>query len=479
MVEDLFDARLTEQSNPHTRDIDRASPLEIVDLINAEDKRVAEAVRSQREEIARAIDFVVGCFRRGGRLIYIGAGTSGRLGVLDATECPPTFGTPPEMVQGIIAGGHIALVRSQEGAEDRGDDGAAAIDDANVGPDDFVFGIATSSTTPYVRGALERAAQLGARTGFLCCTEPGDEYRALVDVCVVPLVGPEVVTGSTRMKAGTATKLVLNTISTGAMIRTGKVYGNLMVDLQTMSEKLEDRSQRIVMAVAGCPRDDALRLLHDAGGSAKVAITMAGARANRELAELYLAECDGFVRDALELAERVNRESDADPYGHYPVGPTDAYSVELVRSALGNLAERIAESVSSASAERLGQRPADDRWCAKEHVHHLVDCDEFMRRRIAAILTDDEPTVPDRDDETENAKTFESGARESQIESLLDRLSRSRTRLLSELEAASAEDLSRTGRHEDYGAISVYQILRHLAWHDHHHLEAIKRLLSG
>ncbi len=307
MADDLLDPRLTEQSNPRTKEIDLASPLEIVDLINAEDRSVPEAVRAQREEIARAIEIAVECFRRGGRLVYVGAGTSGRLGVLDATECPPTFGTDPEMVRGIIAGGHAALVRSQEGAEDRAEDGAAAVEDANVGADDFVLGIATSSTTPYVRGALARAVELGARTGFLCCTEPGEEMRELVDVCVVPLVGPEVIAGSTRMKAGTATKLVLNTITTGAMIRLGKVYGNLMVDLQAISEKLVDRSQRIVMAVCGCPRDEALRLLRAAGGSVKVAIVMGRADVSRELAELYLAEGDGFVRRALEIAEAAER----------------------------------------------------------------------------------------------------------------------------------------------------------------------------
>lgn len=479
MVDDLFDSRLTEQSNPRTRDIDGADPLEIVDLINAEDRTVPEVVRSQREEIARAIEIAVDCFRRGGRLIYIGAGTSGRLGVLDATECPPTFGTPPEMVRGIIAGGHVALVRSQEGAEDRAGDGASAMDDANVGPDDFVFGIATSSTTPYVRGALERAAHLGARTGFLCCTEPGDDYRALVDVCVVPLVGPEVVAGSTRMKAGTATKLVLNTITTGAMIRSGKVYGNLMVDLQTMSEKLVDRSQRIVMAVAGCSRDEALRLLHDAGGSVKVALTMAKANVNRELAELYLAESEEFVRGALEMAEAVNRDSEGeDPFGRYPIGPPNTYCVEIVRSAIGNLVERIADSISAAPDERLSRRPADDSWCVKEQLQHLVDCDEFMRERIVAILTKDEPTIVNRDDRAENAKTFDSGARDSQTETLLESLSQSRARLLSEIDAASAEDLKRTGKHEIFGPISVYQIVRHLVWHDHRHFEAMKRLVS-
>jgi N-acetylmuramic acid 6-phosphate etherase len=207
------------------------------------------------------------------------------------------------MVQGIIAGGYVALVRSQEGAEDKPEDGARALDDAGVVTDDFVFGIATSSTTPYVRGALERAAELGARTGFLCCTEPGDGMRDLVDVCVVPLVGPEVIAGSTRMKAGTATKLVLNTITTGAMIRLGKVYGNLMVDLQAMSEKLADRSQRIVMAATGCSRGEARQRIEEAGGSVKLAVVMERAGVGRQLATLYLAESGGFVRRALDIAD--------------------------------------------------------------------------------------------------------------------------------------------------------------------------------
>jgi len=479
MADDLFDSRLTEQSNPRTRDIDLASPLEIVDLINDEDRTIPEAVHAQREEIARAIEIAVDCFRRGGRLIYVGAGTSGRLGVLDATECPPTFGTPPEMVRGIIAGGHVALVRSQEGAEDRASEGAAAIDDANVGADDFVFGIATSSTTPYVHGALARAAELQAHTGFLCCTEPEVELRALVDVCVVPLVGPEVVTGSTRMKAGTATKLVLNTITTGAMIRLGKVYGNLMVDLQTMSEKLVDRSQRIVMAITGGSRDEALGLLQHAGGSVKVAIVMGKASLSRELAQLYLAERGGFVRGALELADAVNRDPPGeDPFAYYPAEPPGPYSLELVRSAIGSLAERISDATSGMSDDRLRRRPSDGRWCAKEHIQHLIDCDEVMRGRVAAVLEHEEPAIVNRDDEVENRKTFESGARDAEVNALLQNLSDLRSRLLSDLDTVNVDDLKRRGKHEVLGMVSVYQILRHLVWHDHRHFEALKRLLS-
>ena len=213
-----LDSRLTEQRNPRSARIDQLDTLAIVDLINSEDRRVAEAVGAVRTDIARAVDLVVDTFRRGGRLFYVGAGTSGRLGVLDAAEMPPTYGTDPERVQGVIAGGYDALVRAQEGAEDRPDDGAAAMDEKRVGPADFVLGIASSGTTPYVHGALARARERGSRTGFLLCTYPSPELEELHDVVIAPLVGPEVITGSTRMKAGTATKMVLNTITTGAMV---------------------------------------------------------------------------------------------------------------------------------------------------------------------------------------------------------------------------------------------------------------------
>jgi N-acetylmuramic acid 6-phosphate etherase len=268
------DPRLTEQRNPRSMRIDQLSTLEIVDVINAEDRMVAEAVREERAEIAHAIEIVVDCFRRGGRLIYVGAGTSGRLGVLDAAEMPPTYGTDPAMVQGVIAGGYDALVRAREGAEDDPADGARAIDERDVGADDFVLGIATSGTTPYVHGALARARQLGARTGFLLCTYPTPEID-VHDVVIAPLVGPEVITGSTRMKAGTATKMVLNTITTAAMVRLGKVYGNLMVDLQVTCEKLRDRGERILMETVGVERPAAAALLERAGGHVKTAIVMA------------------------------------------------------------------------------------------------------------------------------------------------------------------------------------------------------------
>ncbi|HET8648808.1 MAG TPA: N-acetylmuramic acid 6-phosphate etherase, partial [Gemmatimonadales bacterium] len=229
---DYLDPRLTERRNPHTQAIDTLAPRELVALINREDATVPAAVARAGDEIARVIELVEHAFRNGGRLFYVGAGTSGRLGVLDAAECPPTYGSPPDLVQGIIAGGSEALVRSVEGAEDNPDGGAAAMDLHQVGSSDVVIGIAASGTTPFVRGALRRAAELGAASVFLTCSHPPADLRQLCQVCIVVLVGPEVVTGSTRMKAGTATKLVLNTITTGAMIRLGKVYGNLMVDLR-------------------------------------------------------------------------------------------------------------------------------------------------------------------------------------------------------------------------------------------------------
>jgi len=292
----MLDPRETERRNPRTASIDLASPLEIVDMINAEDRRVPEVVATQREQIARAIEFAEAAFRAGGRLFYVGAGTSGRLGVLDASEIPPTFGANPELVQGIIAGGLPALTRAQEGAEDVVENGAHVMDEHGVGGKDFVIGIAASGTTPYVRAALERAAALGAKTGIVACSPPPADLVAKVDVTMLPIVGPEVVTGSTRMKAGTATKLVLNTITTGAMIRLGKTYGNLMVDLRATNNKLVDRSQRIVMEVTGISRDDATKLLDRAGKSVKTAIVMQKKGVSREEAERLLAQNGGVVR---------------------------------------------------------------------------------------------------------------------------------------------------------------------------------------
>jgi N-acetylmuramic acid 6-phosphate etherase len=292
----VLDPRETERRNPRTASIDLASPLEIVDLITAEDRRVPEVVATQRDQIARAIEIAEATFRRGGRVFYVGAGTSGRLGVLDASEIPPTFGANPEMVQGIIAGGLPALTRAQEGAEDVVENGAREMDKHGIGDKDFVIGIAASGTTPYVRAALMRAVELRANTGIVACSPPPPELVEAVDVAILPIVGPEVVTGSTRMKAGTATKLVLNTITTGAMIRLGKTYGNLMVDLRATNNKLVDRSQRIVMEVCGVTREEATTLLDRAGKSVKLAIVMQKKNASREEAEKLLAENGGIIR---------------------------------------------------------------------------------------------------------------------------------------------------------------------------------------
>lgn len=296
---EYLDPRLTEQRNPRTQRIDVAATLEIVELINAEDATVPAAVRAVRTSIARAIDLAVAAFQGGGRLVYVGAGTSGRLGVLDASECPPTFGTPPELVVGVIAGGYQALVKGLEGAEDDVNAGMEAMDRAGVTPRDFVLGIAASGTTPFVRAALARAQTLGAVTGLLSCSDPPQVLAETCDVLILPKVGPEALTGSTRMKAGTATKLVLNTVSTGAMIRLGRAYGNLMVDLMTWSDKLRDRGERIVMECCGVDRAAARQAIEAAGGSVKLAIVMARRQVGRAEAARLLAEAGGFVRRAV------------------------------------------------------------------------------------------------------------------------------------------------------------------------------------
>ena len=289
----------TERRNPATADIDRRTTLQIVDLINAEDAKVAPAVRAQRKPIAAAVDLIADRLRRGGRLLYVGAGTSGRLGVLDASECPPTFGTKPSRVQGIIAGGRRALVRSIEGAEDSAGEGAKAIDRRRVGPDDVVVGIAACGLTPFVRGAVRRARRIGAGTVFVTCA-PETAKAVAADVVICPVVGPEVVTGSTRMKAGTATKLVLNTLTTAAMIRTGKVYGNLMVDLRATNAKLRDRSERIVMEVTGLGRRPARKLIDAADGRVKVALLMHLGGVEADDARKILRQTGGMLREAME-----------------------------------------------------------------------------------------------------------------------------------------------------------------------------------
>src|SRR5688572_18136745 len=283
---------LTEQRLPESMSLDAMSVAEAVDLMNRQDALAVAAVAAERENITRAVGLAVAALSAGGRLIYVGAGTSGRLGVLDAAECPPTFRTEPEMVQGVIAGGEAAMFRAQEGAEDRAEDGAAAVDGKSVGPRDLVVGIAAGGTTPFVHGALRRARERGAKTFFLSCVQkvPGEPD---VDVAVRPLTGPEVVTGSTRLKAGTATKLVLNTITTIAMVQTGKVYENLMVDLRASNQKLRDRAARIACTITGAPREEAMRALDQCDGRVKPAVIMLVRRVTPDDARALLSRADG------------------------------------------------------------------------------------------------------------------------------------------------------------------------------------------
>ncbi len=291
----------TEKRNRASENIDKLTTKQIVELINAEDALVPAAVARQSKQIAAAIDLIVSRFKKGGRLFYVGAGTSGRLGVLDAAECPPTFGVCPSLVQGIIAGGRRALVRAIEGAEDCARDGAISIRKNRVKASDVVVGLAACGMTPFVHGALKEARQIGAATIFVTCA-PEAVGQIPAEIIINPVVGPEVITGSTRMKAGTATKLVLNTLTTGAMVKLGKVYGNLMVDLKATNEKLRDRSLRIVMEMTNLSRPGARRLLARAQGKVKAAIVMHFRRTNLAGALKILDECDHFLRKAIEEA---------------------------------------------------------------------------------------------------------------------------------------------------------------------------------
>lgn len=292
----------TEQRNPRSMGIDTAPLEDVLRIINDEDARVAPAVRRELPYIAEAVEVVVDAFRRGGRLLYVGAGTSGRLGVLDAAECPPTFGTPPEMVQALIAGGPEAVFVAQEGAEDREQSGAADLDALGARPPDVVCGIAASRRTPYVVGAVKHARALGCRTLYVTCNPRAQfDLHEHVDVAVCVDVGPEVIMGSTRMKSGTAQKLVLNMLSTAAMVRLGKVYENMMVDLQITNEKLRERSRRIVMTATGVGYEEAARVLAEAGGHVKTALVMILADVSAEQARSRLERAGGFVRPAIAL----------------------------------------------------------------------------------------------------------------------------------------------------------------------------------
>lgn len=289
---------VTETRNPRTMDIDAQETLEILRRINQEDALIPDIVAAEIPHIAQAVDLVVDVFKNGGRLFYVGAGTSGRLGVLDASECPPTYGTDPELIQGLIAGGYKALLRSQEGAEDIFENGRRDLEDAGFSSKDVAFGIAASRRTPYVIGALTFAREIGAKTVYLICN-PREEITIPVDVAICPVVGPEAIMGSTRMKAGTATKLVLNMVTTTAMIRLGKVYGNMMVDLRMTSKKLEERSKRVVMMVTNLTYEEAGAVLAQAGGHVKTALVMALANVSAEEARRRLEQANGFIRGAI------------------------------------------------------------------------------------------------------------------------------------------------------------------------------------
>jgi len=289
---------VTEKINPRTRDIDKYSPLKIIELISAEDSRIAEAVSKERKKIARAVDLIVKGLGGGGRLIFAGAGTSGRLGVLEASECPPTFGTDPSMVVGIVAGGKKALWRSREGAEDQGKGSWDELNRLNLKKVDTVVGISASSATPFVEGALKYARLRGCGRILISCHPVQDTSIAGVFIC--PVVGPEVVMGSTRMKAGTATKMVLNMLTTASMIRLGKTYGNLMVDVQPTSEKLKNRAKRIVMQISGISRQRAEHLLNKSNWNVKVAVIMGSKGLSFTEAKKRLVNCNGFLREALK-----------------------------------------------------------------------------------------------------------------------------------------------------------------------------------
>ncbi|WP_263840776.1 N-acetylmuramic acid 6-phosphate etherase [Salinibacter sp.] len=290
----------TEQQNPHSTHIDTASVEEILRVINTEDHKVPVAVRRELPHVADAVKIVVEAFKNDGRLFYVGAGTSGRLGVVDASECPPTFGTDPERVQGIIAGGREAVFRSQEGVEDVPERGAQALKSQGVTENDVVCGIASSGRTPFVVGAVEHARDtIGCPTLFVT-TIPRKDLDVNPDVAICPVVGPEVVMGSTRMKSGTAQKLVLNMITTAAMVRLGKVYENMMVDLRRTSEKLVERGIRTVMMVTGVDYDEADAVLDRCDGHVKTAIVMILAGVGVDEARRRLEATDGFVRPAIE-----------------------------------------------------------------------------------------------------------------------------------------------------------------------------------
>ena len=293
----------TEQRNPRSMNIDSLLTSEILKIINDEDKTVPYAVEKELPYIEQAVDLIVKALKNGGRLSYFGAGTSGRLGVIDASECPPTFGTPYGLIDGFIAGGKEAMFRAQEGAEDYEENGAKDVIVANVNERDVICGIAASRRTPYVVGAVKKAKELGAKTIYVTTNPRKDFNIKEVDVAICPYVGPEVIMGSTRMKSGTAQKLVLNMLTTASMIRMGKVYENLMIDLQMTNKKLVERSKRIVMTITGLSYEEASDYLQKAGGHVKAALVMIKAGVDVNEAKKRLEKADGFVRKAIELKD--------------------------------------------------------------------------------------------------------------------------------------------------------------------------------
>ncbi len=296
---------LTEQVNPNSDNLDQLTSLELVDLFNREDAQTLRAIAKARVPLAKAIDLTSEALRRGGRLFYVGAGTSGRLGVLDAAECPPTFCTPPEMVQGIIAGGAGALVRSSEDLEDRIEDGAAAIAQRQIVELDVVVGISAGGTTPFVRGAMQAAQQRGATTISISCV-PADQVSIEAEVDIRLLTGPEVLAGSTRLKAGTATKMALNILSTGVMVRLGKVYGNRMVDVAVTNHKLHDRALRILQDLTDLSREEAGYLLERSGRRIKLALLMHWSGLDPQAGDRLLNQHQGNLRAALQTTTTDN-----------------------------------------------------------------------------------------------------------------------------------------------------------------------------
>jgi N-acetylmuramic acid 6-phosphate etherase len=290
---------LTEQVNVNSANLDRLSTIELVDLFNQEDVNTLKAIAGARAELAQAIDLIADSLRQGGRLFYIGAGTSGRLGVLDAAECPPTFCTPPELVQGILAGGAGALVKSSEGLEDIASDGAQAMADNQIGQYDVVVGITAGGTTPYVHGAIEAAKQRGAKTVFIACV-PANQVGSSADIEIRLPVGPEILSGSTRLKSGTVTKMALNILSTGSMVKLGKVYGNRMVDVAVTNTKLLDRALQMIEDLTQLDRDAASELLEASGRSVKVALLMHWHKTDQDQAAAILAKHQGQLRSAVD-----------------------------------------------------------------------------------------------------------------------------------------------------------------------------------